>query len=77
MIGLVPGLTLAQWIGTRLAAKSVSFASRVWTRDKVNDYKQAVSTADLESGTTPATAYVKNAIGIEDGDTLKDGHWTP
>jgi hypothetical protein len=80
VIGLVPGLTLAQWIGTRLAAKGVSIASRVWTGEKAHGYEQAVSTADLESGATPATAYVttmKNALGIEDSDALKDSRWTP
>lgn len=80
VIGLVPGLTLAQWIGTRLATKGVSFVSRVWIREKVHDYEQAVSTADLDRGATPATAYVttvKNALGIEDNDRLKDSHWTP
>jgi hypothetical protein len=67
VIGLVPGLTLAQWIGTRLAAKGVSFASRIWTRQKAHDYEQAISTADVENGATP-TAYVttvKNGLGIE------------
>lgn len=76
VIGLVPGLTLAQWIGTRLAAKGVSFALRVCTRGKDHDYGQAVSaTTDLESGATPATSYAKNTLELENDDTLKDSHW--
>jgi len=80
VIGLVPGLTLAQWVGTRLAAKGFSLALRVWPREKAHEYEQVVSTADLEKGVTPAAAYVtsmKDTLGLTGGSTLKDSHWTP
>jgi hypothetical protein len=79
VIGLVPGLTLAQWMGTRLAAKGLSFASRVWIREKVHDYEQAISTAELENGDNPAMAYVatvKNTLELEDSSASKDRLWT-
>ncbi|KAF7302264.1 hypothetical protein MIND_00793500 [Mycena indigotica] len=30
VLGLVPGVSLAQWIGTRLAAKGVAYATSLW-----------------------------------------------
>ena len=69
VIGLVPGLTLAQWISTRLAAKGLSLTSRIWTREHSHGYGgQAMSTSDLKTGATPAATYVtsmKNALGLE------------
>jgi len=32
VMGLVPGVSLAQWIGTRIAARGLSYASRAWLR---------------------------------------------
>jgi hypothetical protein len=81
VLGLVPGLTLAQWMGTRLAAKGFSFASRVWIREKVHDYEQAISTTDLDNGDNSAMTYVtavKSTLGLEDSSTSStDRRWTP
>lgn len=32
VVGLVPGVSLAQWIGTRLAASGLSYLSRLWAQ---------------------------------------------
>ncbi|KAF8897898.1 hypothetical protein BD779DRAFT_1432771 [Infundibulicybe gibba] len=77
VIGLVPGVSLAQWIGTRLAARSLSCVSRFWTRGKTAHQPPSRSVpstpptsdpVDLENGMTPAAAYVastRNALGLE------------
>jgi len=33
VLGLMPGVSLAQWIGTRVAAAGLSYASRMWSSD--------------------------------------------
>lgn len=72
VIGLVPGVSLAQWIGTRLAAKGLSYVVKFWTREKSQNYKEESvpmsEDSDLERGMTPAAAYVastKNALGLD------------
>lgn len=68
-MGLVPGVSLAQWIGTRLTARGLSYASRVWLRRTRAD-SAPVSDADteireLESGyrvsSSPAAEYAGSA----------------
>ena len=46
VMGLVPGVSLAQWIGTRLTATSLSYFSRLLPRSAQPDH-------DLESPATP------------------------
>ncbi|KAF5388046.1 hypothetical protein D9615_000706 [Tricholomella constricta] len=72
VIGLVPGVSLAQWVGTRLAALGLSYLSKFWMREKSHSVaQQAVAVAeppDLEGGASPVTAYfpsTKNALGLE------------
>jgi len=45
-MGLVPGVSLAQWIGTRLAATSLSYVSRLLPSSAPPDH-------DPESPATP------------------------
>lgn len=72
VIGLVPGVSLAQWIGTRLAAKGILYAARFWSKGKsraAEHTSPSSETRDLESGVTPAAAYVtstKNALGLQE-----------
>ncbi|TFK72012.1 hypothetical protein BDN72DRAFT_764051 [Pluteus cervinus] len=72
VIGLVPGISLAQWIGTRLAARSLSMASRFWTRTEALETlplpdEERPDTPHPESDLTPAAAYMvstRNALGL-------------
>ncbi|KAG5648757.1 hypothetical protein DXG03_000105 [Asterophora parasitica] len=65
VIGLVPGVSLAQWIGTRLAALGLSYLGRLWARGISPDVpEQAADPADLESGTSYMPSR-KNALGLE------------
>jgi len=59
IMGLVPGLSLAQWIGTRLAAAGLSYASRLLAKPKPQCYVKGSAestrasldaTLDLETG---------------------------
>jgi len=78
-MGLVPGVSLAQWIGTRLAARSLAYAARFLSRG--NPQRRGVRPAEnsavsefdnLESAEggisiTPTASYPsgKNALGLE------------
>ena len=90
VIGLVPGMTVAQWIGTRVAAQGISFATKVasWIfggRKGEEDCERghspgAVSTVSSEGeGRHPANASMsaqQNALGLElhDGERSRHGH---
>lgn len=69
VIGLVPGVSLAQWIGTRLAAFGISYFARFWTREKAQTLEQAVmaEAGDLDKTAADAcsTLSVKNALGLD------------
>ncbi|KAJ7639498.1 hypothetical protein FB45DRAFT_905795 [Roridomyces roridus] len=55
VMGLVPGVSLAQWIGTRLAAKSVTYAVSLWSSPRT----PAQTTSELDNaelGLYPAAA---------------------
>ncbi|KAJ7462040.1 hypothetical protein FB451DRAFT_1043886 [Mycena latifolia] len=59
VMGLVPGVSLAQWIGTRLAAKSLTYAASFWSRSSPNAAgecaAQPASEHDaMEMGMSPA-----------------------
>ncbi|KAF8076768.1 hypothetical protein FPV67DRAFT_1559159 [Lyophyllum atratum] len=71
VIGLVPGVSLAQWIGTRVAAIGLSYLCRLWTREKSHSSlgEQTIlpETPDLERGDSPP-AYItatRNALGLD------------
>ncbi|KAJ7506586.1 hypothetical protein B0H11DRAFT_1971886 [Mycena galericulata] len=57
VMGLVPGVSLAQWIGTRLAAKSVTYVVSLWSRpttDVAERVAQPASEDDaMEMGMSP------------------------
>jgi len=74
-MGLVPGVSLAQWIGTRLAARGLTYAASFWfnetqtTEPAAQEPITSEHDVDLESGKgmTPAAAYVastKSALGL-------------
>lgn len=69
MLGLVPGMSLAQWISGRLVAqgiRGVAWIGRsfLWARPKNGeaaslDATLRKQTADEEQGLSPASAYAK------------------
>ncbi|KAG6820675.1 hypothetical protein H0H93_013193 [Arthromyces matolae] len=63
VIGLVPGVSLAQWIGTRLTALGLSYLSRFWNRACPQD---PLTEDDLEKTyTDSATDLSPNALGLD------------
>lgn len=38
VLGLMPGASLAQWIGTRITASGLSYVSRIWSRGGSKDF---------------------------------------
>lgn len=52
VMGLVPGVSLAQWIGTRIAAAGLSYISRLLPKSKYENYSEntAAHAVDLEPG---------------------------
>ncbi|KAG6897602.1 hypothetical protein C0992_013042 [Termitomyces sp. T32_za158] len=67
VIGLVPGVSLAQWIGTRLAAFGISYFAKFWNRKKVHTLEQAVMAVMAKAGDlnkTAADPCSKNALGL-------------
>ena len=62
VIGLVPGVSLAQWIGTRLAAKGISYMSNLFSPKKNHQLSSTSAVDDLEVGTNPVDP---NALGSE------------
>jgi len=61
VIGLVPGVSLAQWIGTRLAAKGISCMSNLLSPKKTHQNPSTSAADDLEVGIDPGP----NALGLE------------
>lgn len=74
-MGLVPGVSLAQWIATRLTARGLSYASRVWLRRTRAD-SAPVSEADteireLESGSSHLAAEYASSARKEPADVAE------
>ncbi|KAJ7755868.1 hypothetical protein B0H16DRAFT_1827760 [Mycena metata] len=46
VMGLVPGASLAQWIGTRLAAKSLTYVASLWHTPSTTAARAAQSTSE-------------------------------
>jgi hypothetical protein len=84
VLGLVPGASIAQWIGARLAATSLTFVARLFTGrrkstrsstragadDLAPDLEQGSSTSDV----TPAAAYgsyTKKKLALDDKSSLR------
>lgn len=67
VIGLVPGLSLAQWIGTRLAAKGVSYLSKLFIHDKSEETPSTPTADDLETGMASTPSYITpiKTLGLE------------
>ncbi|TFK43881.1 hypothetical protein BDQ12DRAFT_596847 [Crucibulum laeve] len=71
VMGLVPGVSLAQWIGTRLTAAGLSYAAKFLPKSKPEHYSERsaelpTNDVDLENGMTPTAAYVastRNTLG--------------
>ncbi|KAF5392971.1 hypothetical protein D9757_001137 [Collybiopsis confluens] len=66
VMGLVPGVSLAQWIGTRIAARGLSYASRVWLKGSSSNSQISETDAkirELEDGhrPSPAAEYARSA----------------
>ncbi|PFH47811.1 hypothetical protein AMATHDRAFT_197516 [Amanita thiersii Skay4041] len=72
VIGLVPGVSLAQWIITRLTATGLSYAARLLPKRKGQSYTSRHSDSrpilDLGHATTIGSysAITSNALGLED-----------
>ena len=51
-MGLVPGVSLAQWIGTRMTAAGLSYLSRLLRKDKKGHKPESAPdiSVDLETG---------------------------
>ncbi|KAF7335311.1 hypothetical protein MSAN_02341900 [Mycena sanguinolenta] len=69
VMGLVPGASLAQWIGTRLAAKGLTYVSSFWrTPSRINVAERAAQpTSDqdaLEKGMSPAAQVATQTIDM-------------
>ncbi|KAJ7771038.1 hypothetical protein DFH07DRAFT_804579 [Mycena maculata] len=61
VMGLVPGVSLAQWIGTRLAAKSVTYVVSLWSRPSTDSAERAAQPTSahdaMEMGMSPAEQF--------------------
>ncbi|KAF8659132.1 hypothetical protein AX16_001902 [Volvariella volvacea WC 439] len=75
LLGLVPGVSLAQWIGTRLVARGISYAFRLWNpqlevQHSPQESKEIVmpdTNDELKDHTTPMTPYLDftaNPLGL-------------
>ncbi|KAJ3878363.1 hypothetical protein F5051DRAFT_328118 [Lentinula edodes] len=67
VMGLVPGVSLAQWIGTRLTARGLSYASRAWFKTsgvQASPTENDAEIRELENGygpsSSPAADYAKS-----------------
>ncbi|KAG6910808.1 hypothetical protein DXG01_007697 [Tephrocybe rancida] len=65
VIGLVPGVSLAQWIGTRLTALGLSYLSRLWTRTSHILEQAEAGELDGTSAASDLTPSTKNALGLD------------
>ncbi|KAJ7865692.1 hypothetical protein B0H13DRAFT_2067523 [Mycena leptocephala] len=66
VMGLVPGASLAQWIGTRLAAKGLTYVASLWhtpsTTNAAERAAQPTSEQDaMEKGISPASQFASSA----------------
>jgi len=66
VMGLVPGVSLAQWIGTRIAARSLACAARFWAKDTLDSDESPASSSspgihDVEKGTAPTAAHAASS----------------
>ncbi|KAJ3740909.1 hypothetical protein DFH05DRAFT_1451735 [Lentinula detonsa] len=80
VMGLVPGVSLAQWIGTRLTARGLSYASRAWCRTSQLQSSATETDAEireLENGrglsSSPAVEYARS-IQKEFADSSLSNH---
>ncbi|KAJ3998016.1 hypothetical protein F5050DRAFT_1873772 [Lentinula boryana] len=80
VMGLVPGVSLAQWIGTRLTARGLSYASRAWFRTSQLQSSATETDAEireLENGrglsSSPAVEYARS-IQKEFADSTLSNH---
>ncbi|KAJ7368967.1 hypothetical protein DFH08DRAFT_676026 [Mycena albidolilacea] len=70
VMGLVPGASLAQWIGTRIAAKSLTYVSSFWrtpSPSRTNSAERAAHAQDaMEKGMSlsPAAQFTPHALEI-------------
>ncbi|KAJ8507068.1 hypothetical protein ONZ45_g10529 [Pleurotus djamor] len=72
VMGLVPGVSLVQWLGTRIAARSLTFTYHIasYAMPSLFEHPGTSPEVDIEGAPalTPAAAYsasVKNALGLE------------
>ncbi|KAJ6560275.1 hypothetical protein B0H19DRAFT_945387 [Mycena capillaripes] len=65
VMGLVPGASLAQWIGTRLAAKSLTYVASFWHAPSTNSAERAAQPTSeqdaMEKGMSPAAQLASSA----------------
>ncbi|KAF8214195.1 hypothetical protein K438DRAFT_1563370 [Mycena galopus ATCC 62051] len=64
VVGLVPGASLAQWIGTRLAAKSLTYVSSFWFSTPSKANANSVERAAAQS-TSEQDAMEKGMCAVE------------
>ncbi|KAJ4479002.1 hypothetical protein J3R30DRAFT_3473246 [Lentinula aciculospora] len=79
VMGLVPGVSLAQWIGTRLTARGLSYASRAWFRTSGTQSSTPETDAqirELENGhgpsSSPAAEYAKSTRNDSVDSTVRN-----
>ncbi|KAJ7682094.1 hypothetical protein DFH06DRAFT_1160207 [Mycena polygramma] len=65
VMGLVPGASLAQWIGTRLAAKGLTYLASFWHPPSTNAAERAAQPTSeqdaMEKGMSPAAQFATSA----------------
>ena len=73
VLGLVPGVSLAQWIGARLAATSLTIAARLFTGRRIparpSKTHHVYETPDLEQGSATTTD-IRYANGVRSNNAL-------
>jgi hypothetical protein len=73
VLGLVPGVSLAQWIGARLAATSLTIAARLFTGRRIparpSKTHRVYETPDLEQGSATTTD-IRYANGVRSNNAL-------
>ena len=61
VMGLVPGVSLAHWISSRIAAKGLTYAARFLRGERSQLTETSVNSShDLEAGSTPAASYLNS-----------------
>ncbi|KAJ6536713.1 hypothetical protein DFH09DRAFT_1249800 [Mycena vulgaris] len=70
VMGLVPGVSLAQWIATRLAAKSLTYAASFWLSPRTHSAERAAQPTSahdaMEMGMSPTAVLAPSAIDTVD-----------